>query len=280
MPITPSEIQDVVQREDDFGHEMRVGGILKNVQAPESTFIKARVSRLDHGGTYIDPATSKTRQFDYRCRISKGIEGLDKILLAIECKNLNPDLPLVVCGRERTEKEAYHLYISRNENSHVSILKVEGASSLYKPSDFVGKSLLRLKFKEKKLCSDGDSEIYDKWSQALASCRDLAIEFANADSTTERKGNAFLMPIVVVPNNSLWTVSYNNDGTIQDSPKSVDLCDFYVDHKLPASFPFVLTHIQFATLTGLSTMLAQYANGDFYKWDKIFSIAASRFNSV
>lgn len=277
MPITSSEIQDIVQREDDFGHEMRVGGILNSVQAPQSAFVKARVSRLDHGGTYIDPATSKTRQFDFRCRISKGIEGLHNILLAVECKNLNPDLPLVVCGRERTDKEAYHLVIARDENRHVSIAKVEGMSSLYEPRGFVGKSLLRLKIKDKRLCSDGDSEIYDKWSQALASCRDLAIEFANANSTVERKGNAFLMPIVVVPNNSLWAVSYNNNGTIQDVPKQVDLCDFYVDHKLSASFPFVLTHIQFATLTGLSTMLAQYADGDFYKWDRIFSFAASRF---
>ncbi len=280
MPITASEIQDVVLREDDFGHEMRVGGILKNIHVPQSAFIKARLSRLDHGGTYTDPVTSKTRQFDYRCRISKGIEGLHNILLAVECKNLNPELPLVVCGRNRNDKEAYHLVIARDENKHVSIAKVDGMSSLYEPRGFVGKSLLRLKMKDKRLCSDGDSEIYDKWSQALASSRDLAHEFANANATAERQGYAFLMPMVIVPDNSLWTVSYNDDGTIQDAPKQVDLCDFYVDHKLSASFPFVLTHIQFATLKGLSTMLTQYADGDFYKWDKIFSIAASRFNPV
>lgn len=278
-PISASEIQEVVLKEDDFGHEMRVGGILKNFQAPQSAFIKARLSRLDHGGTYVDPATSKTRQFDYRCRISKGIEGLHNILLAVECKNLNPDLPLVVCGRERTDKEAYHLVIARDdENRHVSIAKVAGKSSLYEPSGFVGKSLLRLKFKDKKLCSDGDSEIYDKWSQALASCRDLAIEFANANSTAEIKGSAFLMPIVVVPNNSLWTASYDNGGSIQDTPKQVDLCDFYVEHKLAANFPFVLTHIHFATLKGLSKMLNEYADGDFYKWDKMFCFSSSKFD--
>ena len=199
MPITPSEIQDVVLREDDFGHEMRVGGILKNVHAPQFAFVKARVSRLDHGGTYIDPAISKTRQFDYRCRISKGIDGLHNILLAIECKNLNPEFPLVVCGRNRNNKEAYHLVIARDENRHISIEKVEGVSSLYEPCGFVGKSLLRLKMKDKKLCSDGDSEIYDKWSQALASSRDLALEFANANATAERRGYAFLMPMVIVP---------------------------------------------------------------------------------
>lgn len=280
MPITPSEIQDVVLREDDFGHEMRVGGILKDVQAPQSAFIKARVSRLDHGGTYTDSVTGKTRQFDYRCRISKGFEGLHNILLAVECKNLNTELPLVVCGRNRNEKEAYHLVIARDEEKRVTIAKVEGMSSLYEPRGFVGKSLLRMKMKDKKLCSDGDSEIYDKWSQALASSRDLAYEFANANATTEKRGYAFLMPMVIVPDNSLWTVSYNDNGTIQDAPKQVDLCDFYVDQKLSIKFPFVLTHIHFATLKGLSKMLEQYADGDFYKWDKIFSITASQFNPV
>lgn len=276
MPISASDIQNVVLQEDDFGHEMRVGGIFTNIKFPAINFSPARFKPLQHGGTYIDPVTQKTRQFDYRFHITERYDDLHNIFLAAECKNLNPDLPLVVCGRPRTDEEAYHLFIARGEDEKSQIRKVEGPNSLYKPNDFVGKSIVRLKKKDNKLCSDGDSEIYDKWSQALASSHDLA--FGAVYKKPLPKSLAFVMPLVVVPDNSLWTVSYRNDGTLESSPQQVDQCEFYVDQKLLIGLPFVLTHIHFVTLKGLSQTLFELANTDSYKWDKIFSITSSNFN--
>lgn len=278
MSISPSEIQTVVLSEDDFGHEMRVGGILSNVKYPTPPHAQARVLRPHHGGTYKDQVTGKTRQFDYRCQITKRYDDLHNIFLAVECKNLNPDLPLVVCGRSRTDDESYHVFIARGEDNKSQLRKVEGPSSLYKPRDFVGKSLLRLKKKDNKLCTDGDSEIYDKWSQALASSQDLAS--GAVYNKPLPKSLAFIMPVIVVPNNSLWTVSYNDDGALQGAPQQVEQCEFYVDQKLPIGLPFVLTHIHFVTLKGLSQLLSDFANADSYKWDKAFSIDSSAFNPL
>jgi hypothetical protein len=53
MPRTANEIRDVASREDDFGHEMRVGAILKTAQ----------FANVEHGGTYVDGVTGKPRQF-------------------------------------------------------------------------------------------------------------------------------------------------------------------------------------------------------------------------
>lgn len=275
MPISSSDIQNVILKEDDFGHEMRVGGIFTNIKFPTINFPPARFMPLRHG-TYIDPVTQKTRQFDYRCQITKRYDNSNNIFLAAESKNLNPDLPLVVCGRPRTDEESYHVFISRGEDEKSRLRKVEGPSSLYKPSGFVGKSLLRLKKKDNKLCSDGDSEIYDKWSRALASSHDLA--FGAVYNKPPPKSFAFVMPLVVVPDNSLWTVSYKDDGALEGGPQQVEQCEFYVDQKLLSGLPFVLTHIHFVTLKGLSEMLFEFANADSYKWDKIFSIASSDFN--
>src|SRR5881394_80928 len=95
MPISPSDILNVVTREDDFGHEMRVGHAIRDCPA----------IRMQHGGTYTDSVTQKPRQFDYRCWLRKERTGLS---LAVECKNLSPFVPLVVCGIERCEDEAFH----------------------------------------------------------------------------------------------------------------------------------------------------------------------------
>jgi hypothetical protein len=276
MSITAEDIKKVVLADDDFGFELRVGNVLNNVAHPSVQFIPVQIMRPHHGGTYEDPATAKTRQFDYRSQIFRGHDKTQHIHLAVECKNLNPELPLVVCGRARTRDEAYHVFIPKADGEERLMRKVKGNNSLYDPSKFVGKSILRLKMKDKRLCSDGDSEIYDKWSQALASCQDLAMVATHRPPPTQEF--AFVMPLVVVPDDSLWIAEYSNEGSLVDEPKKVNQCEFYVDKKLQVGVPFVVTHIHFVTVTGLSNLLAEYANGDSNKWDKIFCEASSVFN--
>jgi hypothetical protein len=276
MSITASAIRQVVISEDDFGHEMRVGKILNNVEYPRLQFDHIRVNRPSHGGTYKDQVTGKTRQFDYRCQMTQGQDRLKNIFLAVECKNLNPEYPLVVCGRPRTYEESYHLFIQREDDEKSSLRKVEGIDSFYKPDHFVGKSLMRLKEKGGKLCSDGDSEIYDRWSQALASSHDLA--FGAVLNKPPPRSYAFVMPLVAVPNNSLWTVTYTDDGTVLGDPIQVDQCEYYVDQKLLIGLPFVITHIHFLTLKGLSQMISNFVVSRPRAWDTIFSNVSSVFD--
>jgi hypothetical protein len=273
MSITASEIKSVVLAEDDFGHEMRVGDTLNTLHYAFSPWV--RIWEPTHGETYEDPKTQKSRQFDFRCKIVSGYDKGRVISLAVECKNLNPDLPLVICGRSRTDRESYHILISSNDG-HPKTLKVSGASSIYKPNEFVGKSVLRLKIKERKLCSDGDSEIYDRWSQALASSHELALEAAR--NPLDAKSYTFIMPMVVVPNGSLWTVEYNENGKVPGEPQQVKHCEYHVAHKIDVGIPYLITNIHFLTIEGLRSLISEFSNAEFYKWDKIFSITASEFN--
>ena len=275
MSITTEEIKNVVLVEDDFGHEMRVGNILTNPTYPPVHYAQARVMAPRHGGTYKDQVTGKTRQFDYRCQISRNYRSPVNIFLAVECKNLNPDFPVVVCGRQRTREESCHLFIEIGHDGKSQSKIVEGANSFYKPNSFVGKSLLRLRKKDNRLCADGDSEVYDRWSQAVASSHDLA--FAAANNKSSHPYFAFVMPVVVVPDNSLWIVTYNDDGLIAGDPIQVNQSDFYIDHKLLIGLPFALTHIHFVTLKGLSELVSTFANADAYQWDQIFNHASSDF---
>lgn len=281
MSITAAEIKKVVLTEDDFGHEMRVGDIFACVKYPDIQFDVTIIERPNHGGTYKDAVTQKTRQFDYRCEIYKGRNRESRIFLAVECKNINKDLPLVVCGRPRTIDESYHEYFMKDAG-RIKLLRVDGLNTIYKEDEFVGKSLFRLKKKQGVLCSDGDSEIYDKWSQALASCYDLAVEASR--NPIALKIQTFLMPIVVVPNDSLWVANYSNDGSLSKDPEQVDQCSYFVDQKLSIplaldysipEFPLKLTHIHFVTLKGLAEMLGTFVAQRSRIWDAIFSTAST-----
>jgi hypothetical protein len=273
-PPSPEEIKKIVFEEDDFGHEMRVANVLENVEYPPLSYEQPFVNPSHHGGTYRDNVTGKTRQFDFRCEITR--RSPQRIFLAVECKNLNYKLPLVVSGRPRTLAEAYHVFIKPGKGGTSQIRAVEGKYSLYRPDEFVGKSLLRLKMQNKNLVADNDSEIYDRWAQALASSHDLA--FAAAYDTTIPEKDTFVMPLVVVPNNSLWIATYNHDGSFSGQPRQVDECQFYVDHKIGIGLPFVLTHIHFVTLGGLSLILSSFVETNGRRWETIFSTASKVYS--
>src|SRR5436309_4490445 len=88
VPIDPADIRKAISGADDFGHEMRVRNLLEVTPA----------INFEHGGTYKDEVTGKPRQFDFRCSLRKG----DALLsLAVECKNLSNESPLVMSGTWR-----------------------------------------------------------------------------------------------------------------------------------------------------------------------------------
>ena len=82
-------------------------------------FISAGFS-CQHAGTYEDPVTKKTREFDIRAR--KYIE-LDaalhlNICFSVECKNLRDNFPLVVHCMPRDESECYLDLIWSSDPNH------------------------------------------------------------------------------------------------------------------------------------------------------------------
>ena len=277
MAIAMTDVKRVILQEDDFGHELRVGSIFEKIQFEMGGMEEAWISSPEHGGTYVDRVSGKTRQFDYRCSISRinrrTPHAKRSIHLAVECKNLNPDFPLVVCGRPRTSEESFHLVLHQPQMHILNIrpIKFEESTSIYKPDAFVGKNIVRLKKKNGDLCSDGDNEIYDRWTQALSSCHDLcgtAFRAYNGNEIIE----SFVIPVVVLPNNSLWKANYKNDGTLADDPSPVDDCEFYINQEIRGidGGAYRITHIHFTTLTGFEEMLKQFATPRTTMWKKIF----------
>ena len=265
--ISSHEIKQVILESDDFGHEMRVGSCLS----------KMRAYKYSHGGTYVDSVTGKPRQYDFRAVFEKEYY---RIQLAIECKNIGVNSPLVVCGTTRNEAEAYHHFIdSRNgQFTDKGITKIGATSTTYKvvgnqgfypAGKFVGKSLLRMKM-DKNLTSISDADIYDRWSQALSSCVELAQKACTAGHEL-KISHLFtvILPVVVVPDGSLWKVVYDGDGNISSNPEKTDESEFFVDRHIDISSDYQMlqifthdygfSHIHFFTLGGFNSFLSKLA---------------------
>ena len=281
MPISPSDIRNFVLMQDDFGHEMRVGSVIRSFPAIE----------VQHGGTYTDSVTQKPRQFDYRCWLRKESTSL---WLAVECKNLNAAVPLVVCGTGRRDDEAFHdLTESRNGNftrGSASLLgsssitrRAKGEHAFYPPKKFVGKSLVRFQGDKKRIERNQDSDVYDKWAQALSSAVGL-VESAcrSARALAVRQLVTAVLPVVVVPDDVLWTVAYDGGGGISADPALVNECELFVGREIEIAGPketpsfhvFAFSHVHFFTLTGFSWFLSRIAINE-RAWTGLFTEKAA-----
>ncbi len=277
MPISPEDIRNVIIREDDFGHEMRVGETLRACAAIQ----------FQHGGTYNDPVTQKPRQFDYRCWLKKESASLT---LAVECKNLSPSVPLVVCGTLRGEDESFHELIESRQGSFkrrsatvVGLSSVTrratGDDAFYLPRQFVGKSLVRIQTDKNPMVRTQDSDVYDKWSQALSS----AVELAHTACNSAKKYSVphfytALLPIVVVPDGVLWKVIYGENGKVSGDPAQVNEFELYVAREIevggakgtPLFHRYNFSHVHFFTLTGFTSFLSKMAVNE-HAWSRLFT---------
>lgn len=81
-PITETDIEEYLNDFADFSFELRVLKELSDLRL-----------HCQQGGTYDDPVTGKSREFDIRTLYK---EGAIRVHLSVECKNLHPNFPLAM----------------------------------------------------------------------------------------------------------------------------------------------------------------------------------------
>ena len=289
VAITSAAVSDIIASEDDFGHEMRVGRVLRGYMT----------SRTLHGGTYSDSVSNKARQFDFRWLFQHNETVLS---VAVECKNVSSATALVLCGCKRTNKEAFHDLVESRKGGRFqtprgpaffdvasagAVRVVSGNESIYAPGAFVGKSLVQIReIRNGKYEGLKDKEIYEKWSQALASGVDL-VRNARRYAANFDFPHVFtvLLPVVVVPNDVLWRVEYDVNGRTVGDPVKTDECEFYVAREVwsapelgDSTEPYTFSHLHFLTLKGFALFLLKITGDE--DWRKLAfdeqTIAASR----
>ena len=261
-PITSADLIEYLTRTSDFSFELSV---LKT--------LAERGLQCEHGGTYIDKATGKTREFDIRAMKSV---GNSLVRMAIECKNVRDYFPILVSCVPRHDEEAYHeislVVRDEPESSLFSVaalqprgrtLRLRKVYSLYPPNEMVGKSTSQVgRVRHDNSIVENDSDIFEKWSQCVSSAEDLAqrLDEEPAPDDEEAFRLSMLIPIVVVPDGRLWSVPYAVDGTRLADPTCTSRVSCFIGReyeisRVPGQWIRV-SHIELMTPTGLSDFIA------------------------
>jgi hypothetical protein len=152
------------------------------------------------------------------------------------------------------------------------VISVRRTAALYVPGQMVGKSTAQVGHTDRGGLTGQDSEVYTKWSQALASASDFVAEAARAhEAHGVPEFSTFVMPMLVVSDGTLWAADYSEAGELQSDPYHVQETTVYVGHGqgTPLGPYYTFTHLHFVTRTRLPDILADIAQ-DAQIWNKVF----------
>jgi hypothetical protein len=224
-----------------------------------------------HGGTYEDPVTKKTRQYDVR---AYKVGNNCRVDLAIECKSLKPSFPLLLSRVPRAAEESFHELVYAYEAPAGAFivgllpgtaLRISGAASIYPRGDYVAKNTAQVGRNEKGELISTDSEVFDKWSQALASAHELVLAARYHNDTYKSKEFVTLvLPMLVVPDGTLWAADYSEDGVLQTKPHQVSEARLFVGREYSTKLSSVTTisHMHISTRTNIAAFLRGIGQGD------------------
>lgn len=263
-PIQKSDLIEYLNTYSDFSFELAVLRMLKENDVS-----------CEHGGLYEDPVTGKSREFDIR---SNKIISNYIIRLAIECKNIKENFPVLVSCIPRHSEESYHQIAMVSEpkseapfdyrsimRSRATTLSLIDNFSIYKENDPVGKSTAQVGRALNGEISANDGELYDKWSQSLSSLSDL-VSRMYWDGDEEDNENIYfsaIFPIVVIPNGRLWQVIYDYDGNKIVEPSLTNHCSCFIGKTYEmgtkvAGTNLLISHIDIMTFDGLNDFVTKY----------------------
>lgn len=275
-PISGEDIQEFIDSNSDFGLEIQV---------------KKAISDLGiiplHGGTYLDPLQDINREYDFRFTYKQGIRTL---YIAVECKNISSYSPVLVSCLPRSANESKsQLFVVTKDKMLKSKASTRpggtryGLTNIFHPLEIenpkrypveqlCGKSVNQVTRKGDGSFSGKDSEIFDRWSQAVSSLIDFSQEPRTISIATEYELHAFL-PIVVIPDERLWHIGYDSLGNVIQPLDQTDCISVYVDKtfdnfnskrpvnlRAPADVRF--SHIEFMTLTGFHNFINTLKSSD------------------
>lgn len=267
-PISKPDLLEYLNSYSDFSFELAVLKMLRE-QGIE----------CEHGGHYEDPVTNKSREFDIR---AEKTVGTYRVRMAIECKNIRENFPILISCVPRHNQESYHqvamfskksndtmTYIVSVNQSRAKTLTIREQHSLYKVAEPVGKSTVQVGKAMDGSITANDSELYDKWGQCLSSIQGL-IERSYWDGDEDDHQEVSFsaaFPIVVVPNGRLWTVSYDEDGNRISDPVPTNRCACFVDKNYVmgtklASTKMWLSHVEIVTFDGLGNFVDTYLKAE------------------
>jgi hypothetical protein len=274
-PITATDLEEYVREQDSFDLELFV-----------YRTAKALGLQASHGGSYEDPSTQKVRQYDVRVAAEHAACRID---LAIECKSLRRSYPLLLSRVPRDLGESFHHLIAAHKPTPrrdswdvpafaetAEVMPVDGTTSIYRPGEMVAKATAQVGRSSGGELKADDSEVFAKWSQALASADELVGRAMSAhESRRVDAFTTFVMPILVLSNDTLWAVDYSEDGSIKQPPHHVEEATLFVGRQYHSSFsPSVtISHLHVCTRNRIRVLLDAVVPPEGALWRSVFPVA-------
>jgi hypothetical protein len=269
--ITASDISEYLASTDDFAFERWAYRLAKGLGF-----------QAQHAALYVDPVTGKPRQFDVRATMAS---GQNEVALAIECKSLTEDFPLLVSCVPRERNESFHEFLYRDSvmgagssYTRVQTLLRGNPPCVYQTGHGVGKSVRQVRREKKGKNADrmvsGD-EVFDKWTQSLASIGEMVDSGAGvlaAPAPQQPVQRIAFLPVLVVPDNTLWIADYSSPGDLRQAPFQCPAITFYLERKYRLTREqawFTVTHLHIFTRTSLGEWLQNIAQGGGI-WQELF----------
>lgn len=257
-PLTASDLESFVATQDDFGLELYV-------------YSQARAQNYEatHGGSYTDRVTGKTRQYDIRAVIP--VTAQLRLCLAIECKCLRTSTPLLVSRIPRVASESFNekmqaagKYANANGDL-VTFASTRSArrtklDSLYLPNLQTGKATALVAKLGPNQYSAKDTEIFEKWSQALASANDFVQNSISDNASDPAPMQTIILPVLVVSDDSLWVADYAENGSLLAKPRQTESTDFFVNSRYQIGQGdtfYSISHMHIFTKKGIADFFSQ-----------------------
>jgi hypothetical protein len=246
--------------------------------------------RATHAHLYDDAKTNKRRQYDVRASRDNENRRID---LTIECKSLDPTYPLLIQRVPRPRDDGFHQIMQSREsinaygNSKVppnwrgaELFKISG-THMYDSQQQVGKSMKRIKAGGDGSFAASDSDVYEKYTQALTSMNQVvqsAAQKLRPQHAAPGYARAFL-PIVVVSDGALWVADYDASAKLISDPTQTDDTSFYlgweyeIPHPQDPAHPatFTISHLHIMTRSRLPQFLKEVHDGGMI-WGQLFGL--------
>ena len=271
--VNASDLQHYLDSHDDFALEMQV-----------RRQVAAHGLEYAHGGSFEDPLTRSIRRYDLRACWERADCRVD---LAIECRHLRPHYPLLVSRIPRRHSESYHqlvcsINLEPGPFSPLSVSPCEvfsltpvSGGSIYLPDAPVGKAFTQAGIRHDGQPVGGDAGVRDKWSTAIGSLAELAGNAAwYRDKTDGLHFLTSLIPLLVVPDATLWAVDYDADGRQLGPAQPLDEVEAFVgkDFWKVGGNNYSVSHLHLCTVSGLEQFLTRLTSDDAF-WQRLFPLS-------
>lgn len=263
-PIGIADLEEYIRDHDDFALELDLFQHALHLDAA-----------AEHGGTYVDPVSGRHRQFDLRIQI-EAPERL--LLLAVECKNIGKNSPLLVSRIPRERAEAFHEVLHSFTHrapgevpgvarDRAEVRRVSDQGGIYPAGRPVGKSTAQVGRTLQGELTSADTESYEKWSQALSSANDLVDRaFRGCEITQTQACLSVVIPVLVLGDDTLWTVDYSSNGSPSGPPVKSEEAHLFVDrsYSVGKSTKYRISHLHIYTRSRFRNVLTDLVHSDSF----------------